>query len=52
MGRAEIVSRREVRLSDRGVSLGVFSTATRGLNIEWTSAEVWEVMNMASLDPA
>ncbi len=54
-GELEIVLKgREVRLSDSGVLAGSILHLNQGVRniIEWTGAEVWEVVNMASLNPA
>ena len=54
-GELEIVLKgREVRLSDSGVLAGSVLHLNQGvLNvIGWSGAEVWEVVNMASLNPA
>jgi N-acetylglucosamine-6-phosphate deacetylase len=54
-GDLEIVLKgREVRLSDSGVLAGSILQLNQGVRnvIDWTGAEVWEVVNMASLNPA
>ena len=54
-GELEIVLKgREVRLSDSGVLAGSILHLNQGVRniIEWTGAEVWEVVAMASLNPA
>ncbi len=49
-----VLKGREVRLSDSGVLAGSILHLNQGVRnvIEWTGAEVWEVVNMASLNPA
>jgi len=54
-GELEIVLKgREVRLSDTGVLAGSILHLNQGVRniIEWTGLEVWEVVAMASLNPA
>lgn len=54
-GELEIVlNGREVRLADSGVLAGSILRLNQAVRsvIEWTGAEVWEVVNMASLNPA
>jgi N-acetylglucosamine-6-phosphate deacetylase len=49
-----VLNGREVRLADSGVLAGSILRLNQAVRsvIEWTGAEVWEVVNMASLNPA